>query len=243
VATDAANYTPLAEAMSPEQLAEFLNRYFQALFGGVAKHGGFVSDVVGDAMLAIWPHRSADTHVRMLQALLEIRDAAERFSERLEGNRLVTRFGVDWGRVALTTVGAGSHYEYRAVGDAVNTATRIQELNKKLGTRVLVSHPAVGEAADEFLLRDVGQFFLRGKSNAVHVYELFCRKADATPAQLELCARFVNSVGALQEGHHQQARDRFLEIQAEFPADGPTAFYLRALQSDLTLHQGALRAD
>ena len=53
VATDAANFTPLAETMTPEKLTEFLNRYFESLFGRVADRGGFVSDVVGDAMLAI----------------------------------------------------------------------------------------------------------------------------------------------------------------------------------------------
>ncbi len=138
VATDAANFTPLAETMTPEKLAAFLNRYYEALFGRVAERGGIVSDVVGDSMLAIWPDRATDTRRRVLNALLELRDAAEDFNVRLAGNRLQTRFGVDWGRVALTTVGAHGHYEYRAVGDAVNTANRIQELNKRLGTRILV---------------------------------------------------------------------------------------------------------
>ena len=68
LATDAANFTPLAETMTPEQLSEFLNHYFETLFGRVADHGGFVSDIVGDAMVAIWPHRSADTHVHLLHA-------------------------------------------------------------------------------------------------------------------------------------------------------------------------------
>ena len=72
-------------------------------------------------------------------------------TSRLAGNRLQTRFGVDWGRVALTTVGAHGHYEYRAVGDAVNTANRIQELNKRLGTRILVAEAVLGGAGGEFL--------------------------------------------------------------------------------------------
>ena len=118
VATDAANFTPLAETMTPEALTAFLNHYFEALFGHVADRGGFVSDVVGDAMLAIWPHRTENTHVQLLHALLEMSDAAQQFNEQLAGNRLLTRFGVDWGRVTLSTVGAHGHYEYRAVGDA-----------------------------------------------------------------------------------------------------------------------------
>jgi adenylate cyclase len=243
VATDAANFTPLAETMTPEKLTEFLNDYFETLFGRVADHGGFVSDIVGDAMLAIWPHRSEDTHLQVLHALLEMRDAAQKFNERLAGNRLMTRFGVDWGRVALTTVGAHAHYEYRAVGDAVNTAARIQEFNKKLGTRVLLSHPVVGDAGEKFLLRDLGYFLLRGKSNAVRLHELLDTKAQATGEQLELCARFAEAIDAIDCAQSGEALSRFRAIQAAFPADGPTAFYLRWLEAGLKLHQGALVVD
>lgn len=243
VATDAANYTPLAETMSPEKLAEFLNRYYEALFGGMASRGGFVSDVVGDAMMAIWPHRSADTHAQMLNALLDMRDAADRFGGPAGGTPLITRFGAHWGRVALTTVGAAMHYEYRAVGDAVNTAARIQELNKKLGTRVLISHPTLGETGSEFLIRDVGQFLLRGKSKSVHLYELLGRRSQASPEQIELCARFADVVTELTNGRNLQAESRLRELSAAFPGDGPTAFYLHALKSGLRLQDGAMRAD
>ena len=200
VATDAANFTPLAETMTPEALTTFLNHYFEALFGHVADRGGFVSDVVGDAMLAIWPHRTENTHVQLLHALLEMSDAAQQFNEELAGNRLLTRFGVDWGRVTLSTVGAHGHYEYRAVGDPVNTATRIQELNKKLGTRILVSEAAIGDAGAPFLLRDVGRFLLRGKSQAMHVFELFDDRARAAQWEFELCERFAAALQLLQPG-------------------------------------------
>jgi adenylate cyclase len=243
VATDAANFTPLAETMTPERLTEFLNEYFETLFGRVADHGGFVSDIVGDAMLAIWPHRSADTHLHVLHALLEMRDAAQKFNERLAGSRLMTRFGVDWGRVALTTVGAHAHYEYRAVGDAVNTAARIQEFNKKLGTRVLLSHPAIGDAGGEFQLRDLGQFLLRGKSHPVHLYELLDTKAQATSEQIELCARFTEAIELIDGVQNLEALPRFRAMQAAFPADGPTGFYLHRLESGLRMQQGALVVD
>ena len=243
VATDAANFTALAETMTPEKLTEFLNRYFESLFGRVADRGGFVSDVVGDAMLAIWPHRSPDTHRRVLHALLEMRDAAQQFNERLAGNRLMTRFGVDWGRVALTTVGAHKHYEYRAVGDAVNTATRIQELNKKLGTRILLSQPALGDTDDEFLLRDVGQFLLRGKSHAVHVFELMESRTRATRAHSDLCAGLLEGIQALDRGDITAARSRFRNLQSAFPGDGPTEFYLKSIESGLGRNEGAWIVD
>lgn len=239
VATDAANFTPLAEGMKPEELTRFLNQYFEALFGRVADHGGFVSDVMGDAMLAIWPDRSPETHRRLLRALIELRDAAQHFNERLAANRLSTRFGVDWGRVALTTVGAHGHYEYRAVGDAVNTATRIQELNKKLGTQVLLSYPTLGDTGDEFLLREVGSFLLRGKSHPVRVLELLDRRADAQPHVIQLCSLFQEGLKQLGEGDDAGALARFRTILSEVPEDGPTAFLIESLRTGRERRNGA----
>jgi adenylate cyclase len=240
VATDAVNFTALAETMTPDHVADLLHLYYEALFGGVASHGGFVSDVVGDAMLAIWPHRAAAPHLHLLRALIEMRDAVQQLNERLGGNRLLTRFGVHWGPVTLTTVGAGAHYEYRAVGDTVNTAQRIQELNKTLGTRVLLTHPVIGNAANEFLMRDLGHFLLRGKKRPVNVYELMNTRTNSTEEQSDLCGRFAPAISALQSARYPEARSRFRELQAAFPKDGPTAFYADILETEFTLSNGAL---
>jgi len=239
VATDAANFTPLAETMSPEQLAQFLNRYYDALFGRVAERGGFVSDVVGDSMVAIWADRTPDTHRRVLHALLEMRDAAELFNTRLAGNRLRTRFGVDWGRVALTTVGAGAHYEYRAVGDPVNTSNRVQDLNKQLGTRILVTEPVIGGAGGEFLLRNLGRFLLRGKSHAVQILELMCLKSRATPGEAERSGRTAEAVEFLDRGDTQAARVLLAQVRDAFPEDGPAAFLLSSIEAGLPRENGA----
>ena len=219
VATDAANFTALAESMSPEQLADFLNVYYEALFRPIPRHGGFVSDVVGDAMMAIWPNRTAETRRHVCAALLEMREAAGQFNQRLSSGRLITRFGVDWGRVVLTTVGAHGHYEYRAVGDAVNTANRIQDLNKRLGTRVLISEPAL-EGMKDFLLREVGHFLLRGKALPVHAFELIGLKDAAAPNDLELCERFASALALLRKGASAQALGAFRKLAAGFPGDG-----------------------
>jgi adenylate cyclase len=242
VATDAANFTSLAEVMQSEDLADFLNRYFDMLFRPVARHGGFVSDIVGDAMLAIWPNRSPDTRGHMLSALLEMREAARLFNEQPTSIGLTTRFGVDWGRVTLTMVGSQTHYEYRAVGDTVNTATRIQELNKKLGTRVLVSAPAL-EGVENFLLRDVGHFLLRGKAVPVHAFELIGPRDAADPADLEMSERFAGALALLRNGATAEALGAFRNLAADFPGDGPVAFYVRALESGTLLCGGAMKVD
>jgi adenylate cyclase len=242
VATDAANFTTLAETMPPEQLADFLNGYYEALFRPIPGHGGFVSDIVGDAMLAIWPDRGPNTRRLVCAALLEMREAAGQFNERLASNRLVTRFGVDFGRVVLTTVGAHGHYEYRAVGDTTNTAARIQELNKKLGTRVLISESALQDE-EGYLLREVGCFLLRGKVNPIRAFELIGPAESADAKALDLCERFARSLALLREGASREALKGFRKLATDFPYDGPVAFYLRVLESGTLLQNGVLRVE
>lgn len=161
VATDGERYTALADSMEPEQLGSFLNRYFQTLFPPVASNEGWVADVVGDSMLAVWADVQPCPRVRerACQAALEIRAASERFNRDATA-RMPTRIGIDFGPISLTTLGAGSHWEYRPVGSVPNTANRLQSLNKKLGTQVLASEAAI-QGLDGLLVRDLGLFMLR----------------------------------------------------------------------------------
>jgi adenylate cyclase len=132
LATDVEHYTTLAEKMGPTQLSLLMNKYFAALFGPVERHGGIVSDVVGDAMLAIWSGASPDPSLRgeACRAALEIAATLAQFNRSSDRPTLPTRIGLHSGQMLLGSVGAAHHYEYRAVGDIVNTASRIEALGK-----------------------------------------------------------------------------------------------------------------
>lgn len=230
VATDAAKFTTLAESMTPESVTDMLNDYFDTLFRPVVEHQGFVSDVVGDAMMAIWPQREIETRQTVCTALLEMRDAAEAFNRRSADQQMVTRFGAISGRVTLATIGAHAHYEYRAVGDPVNTASRIQELNKQLGTRILVSASVLGDT-EEFLVRDLGLFLLRGKAVPEQIFELIETRDRATESQIGLAAGFEKARNALASGE-SAALAAFRALQVQYPDDGPTSFYIAELSAD-----------
>jgi hypothetical protein len=143
--TDAERYTSLTETMEPSAVVEVINRYFGALFGPVLANGGTVSDVKGDGLLAVWNHESAGAQfkARVCRACVEIVAEVDRLNKEWPAHRLPTRLGVDFGPVALARVGAHARYEYRAVGDPVNTASRLQELNKLFKT-LQDAHPGFG---------------------------------------------------------------------------------------------------
>jgi adenylate cyclase len=223
---DAEKYSTLAETMSPAELKQFMNRYYETVFGPVKKNGGRVLDVMGDAMLAIWygEGRGADVRVKPCQAALEIAVAVASFNDSGD-RRLPVRIGLHAGNVSLGSVGAHDHYEYRAVGDCVNTASRLEGLNKYLNTRILVSDDVIA-GIGEFLTRPLGKFILAGKVNAVSVHELICRRDEADEAKIALCETFIRALEAYRKQLWNVAIDLFENILAMNADDGPSRFYL-----------------
>jgi adenylate cyclase len=133
----------------------------------------------------------------------------------------------------LGHVGAQDHYEYRAVGDIVNTATRIEGLNKYLGTRILASGTVL-EGLSGFLTRDVGTFQLKGKSRAIKICEILCTIEAAEVSQQELIKIFSTAMDAFREERWEDAKVFFQECLSLNHADGPSRYYLELCESYTT---------
>ena len=229
LSTDAHQYTALSETMEPAELGALMNRYYAVLFEPVKRHGGLVQDVVGDSMLAVWATTEPDLSLRYRACLaaLDIVSAVDRFNAGSGRLALPTRIGLHSGQMLLGSVGAMDHYEYRAVGDIVNTATRLEGLNKHLGTRLLVSAEVL-QGLDGLFSRELGSFLLAGKSRPIVVYELVTRATDATPADRERCAIFAGALAAYRRGAWPEAMRLWGEaLRAHGGQDGPSGFYLR----------------
>lgn len=233
LATDIGGYTQIAETLDPGELRLVMNEYYTRVFNPVAEHHGIVSDVVGDAMVAIWAAATDDPALReqACRAALDISAAAEAFGRMPNKPALPTRIGLDSGQMALGNVGGMRHYEYRAVGDIVNTASRIQGLNKVLGTKVLMSAAAF-DGVRGMLARHLGEFRLRGKLKPVSIFELTAAEPNVTEEQRWLCSRFGNALDALRAQQWPDAQDILLDVLERFPDDGPTRFYLQLLKRE-----------
>ena len=230
LSTDADRYTTLAEKLDPDALARFLNAYYASIFEPVKRHGGMVSDVEGDGALAIWAAAAPDRDLRAraCRAACDIARAVDRFNESSRELRLPTRIGLHSGRMMLGNVGAIDHYEFRAVGDIVNTTARIQELNKHLGTRLLASEDVL-EGLDEFLTRRLGTFLLAGKTRPLVVHELICRRADAEPEQVHAVTQFGAALAEWERRDLRQATAAFGEL-VEKCGDPAARFYLESCE-------------
>ena len=160
--TDIAGFTAIASRLTPREVLVLLNDYFERVAQVVDRHGGVITQFQGDAVLAVFNLPAAQPRhaVRAVAAALEIACLEPR-----------TRAGVGTGRVVGGTVGGGERLGYTVHGDTVNLAARLEELNKELGTRVLIDGRTAELLGAEIELRDRGEAAVRGFAAPVHVFE------------------------------------------------------------------------
>ncbi len=226
--TDAKGYTSVSETMDPEELSSYMNKYFEVIFEPVRKNSGIGLELKADSMLAIWTKDHPDNTLKNLacHTALDIIQAVDEFNQFYSSSPLLpTRIGIHSGYISLKFIGAIDHYQYQPVGDAVNTASRMEGLNKHLGTKILVSEEVLAQL-DDFLVRRLGQFILAGKSKPVAACELICRIEESTEWQKNLCEIFTQALDAYQRQSWNEAIAGVSESVEMHSKDGPSRFYL-----------------
>jgi adenylate cyclase len=225
--TDVEKFTSLSELMAPAELGVLMNRYFETMIRPVREHGGMVSNLAGDAMLATWASEAAEpgNRRRACTAALAIREAVGQLNETLGERKLPTRIGLHAGQLLLGNIGAMDHYEYSVLGDMVNTAARIQAVNRHLGTRVLASEQVI-EGVDGLVTRELGCFLLAGKHSPVTLHELVGEDGGSDPVMLEGIAHFEQALHAYRRRDWERALRMFEDLLNSQPGDSTVRLYL-----------------
>jgi adenylate cyclase len=226
--TDAAGYTNLSEKMGPRELSDFMHTYFETIFEPIRQNGGLVIGMEGDSLLAIWKAEQPEAALRQraCRAALGVARAVNEFNRAFDELKLPTRVGVHAGPIFLGHIGAGEHYRYGVTGDTVNTASRLDGLNKYLGTGILVSEEII-RGLSGFVAREAGRFLLKGKAHPVVVYELICRAEECPENQAKACEIFSEGLRAFRRQSWDQAKEKFQESARTLGEDGLSKFYLK----------------
>jgi len=180
--TDVAGFTDMSERLEPEVLSELLNEYFDGIADIIARHDGAIDKFIGDAVVALFGALTDEPEhaLNALRCAADMDAFAEAFrAEKAHLGLGVTRIGVHTGSASVGNFGGRRRFDYTAMGDAMNTAARLESVNKRLGTRVTVSgatrEAALRDARPEKPappLRPVGRVHLKGKAEPVEVWNL-----------------------------------------------------------------------
>ena len=173
--SDLEGFTKLSHATSPEQLSTLLNRYLEMLSSVVLRHGGTIDKFVGDAVVAFWgaPIAREDDADRAVLAAVALYEAGEEF-RRTAGDGLppigCTRVGLHRGDAVVCNFGGEGRIQYTALGDGMNTASRLESANKLLHSTILVSGEVKAETGLD-IFRPLGRVVLSGRATPVEIWE------------------------------------------------------------------------
>lgn len=202
--TDLADFTPMMESLDPARAVQLLNAYLDRMVAIAFAHGGTLDRIMGDAVAVVFsaPLPQADHRARALRCALDMDAFANDYARTVRVQQGIalghTRIGVHSGEVIVGNFGGSALFDYRALGDAVNTAARLEGANKHLGTRLCVS-VATLSGCPEVPARPVAHVLLKGKSQALEVWEPLAAQAPGC-APLEVYFPAYRAMEAREPG-------------------------------------------
>ncbi len=181
--SDVRGSTSLSEKAVPEMWLAQLNEYMSQMTAAIFEYDGYLDKFIGDGIMAIWnafgmQENHAELAVRAGLEMLRRLEVLNKYWDKAE-NRVPFRIGIGLhtGEAMLGDAGSGQRRQYTAIGDAVNTAARIEAMNKDLGTVFIISETTAEMVRDWFELREIGQVEVRGRSEGVRVFEVLGERA------------------------------------------------------------------
>lgn len=228
--TDVAGFTTFSEERDPVELAHITNAYFDGVCAAILAHGGYANAFLGDGVLAFFgaPVAQSDHADRAIGAAFDIARFTDGFSAAQHAQGVAfghTRIGVHSGLAFVGNVGARERLQYTALGDVLNTASRLEGLNKAIGSRICVSREVV-EKSRRYRFRPVGHFIVKGRRDATEVF----LPVDPERQPAQRVAQYEGAFRALREGG-ADALATFAALHQEDPDDPCVAFHYQRLRA------------
>jgi len=225
--SDLREFTPLAERLGPAAMIDLLNRYFSALGRPVAETGGFIESYKGDAIMALFgppPDRVLEAGVGMWRAL----EAFNAASLARGGPVLRMAVGANTGPLVLGTVGGHDRLTCSVVGDTVNVASRMEQLSRAYGARLLIAQGTFDALSDpqRWSIRMVDRIAIKGKEQPTALYEVLDAETPERRAAKEATREQLAAGMALYfDGAFARAQELFRAAMALDPEDVVPAMF------------------
>ena len=240
---DIRGFTSLAESQAAAETYEWLNAFYTQMSRAIANNYGFIDKYLGDAIMAVFDRPNfqgldgLNAAVAMIQSLQDFNRNRHQFNLTAP---IRIGIGVHTGKAAIGTIGSNSRMDSTVIGDAVNTASRLEELTKTYGCQVIVSEavlnqlPETESTSENIYLRSLDNLVLRGKRKLIKIYELIGNH------QRILHKNKLNTISLFERGIHfwieenfQESLTIFEEVLQQDYDDTVAAFYVQRCREKL----------
>jgi class 3 adenylate cyclase len=235
--TDMMGFTSLTEGVTPVALVNVVNRYLSTMSEPIRRSGGIIDKYVGDAIMAFWgpPFTGADEQARLaceaglgqVELLPSFRQSLpEVLGIKRHVPHVDMRIGIASGDVVIGNIGSDVSMSYTVMGDAVNLASRLENVNKVYGTHLLVNAMTRDMAKDYYEFREVDLILVVGKEEPEQVFEVLGRRGEVAQSKLDLAERFALGLAAYRRQAWTEAVTAFRSVLELAPEDGPARVFV-----------------
>lgn len=221
---DIRSFSNMCEQLPAEEVSDFLHRYFNRLTKVITNNSGTLDKYIGDAILALYnvPIEYPDYKIKACESALDMASQAILLREEYVDHPVLHDFemgvGIASGEIIAGNFGSDEIFNYTGIGDRMNLASRLEGLNKYYRTNVIIDKVTYTDVADIFLCRHLDRVCVKGRDEAVDIYELIGRKEQCSEDDFSFAELYDRALMLLIEGEFEASAAAFekcLEIRAD----------------------------
>lgn len=216
--SDIRGFTSISESLTADELKRFLNRFFTPMTRIIFQRHGTIDKYVGDMVVAFWgaPVRDEQHAVHAIEAALDMLAEAERLRGVFAASgwpEVKIGIGINSGAMSVGDMGSEYRRTYTVLGDAVNLGSRLEGTTKYYGVGMVVGERTRELAAGAFVFRELDKVQVKGKEQAIRVYQPVCRRDQADPLLLQEVELLEQALAAFRAQQWGAAQADFARLQ------------------------------
>jgi adenylate cyclase len=226
--SDLAGFTSYSERYSPSEIIGVLTEYYDRMTEQIFANRGTLTAYVGDELMAVFgaPVEAKDHAKLACTAALAMRDARHQLADefaKIGRPPLRARTGINSGLMLVGNYGSKYRFNYSVLGDHVNLASRLEQLGKPYGVEIIIGEGTAELLGADFLLRELDKVQVKGRKQALRIYELLGVRGTALPPrQAEMLSLYAMALETYRSLRWDQASAKFQECLELWPTDGPS---------------------
>jgi adenylate cyclase len=225
---DIRNFTAILEKDTPSEAFKFINHYLGKVGPIIREHEGFVDRYIGDAIMALFeksPQQAIEAADRILKTLPDfIQESAKQFPIKIG-------IGMHYGSVTVGTVGEAERMDGTVISDTVNTASRLEALNKVYDTQIIMSESVLNimphSSGEDFKIRYLDHIYIKGKTSNIKIYEMFnVDNPDIITKKMQMMEDYNLGIKYYREASFSAALLHFKRCHEILPSDKVVKMYI-----------------
>ena len=218
--SDIAGFTSISEKLTPEELVHLLNEYLTEMTNIILKNNGLVDKYIGDAIMCFWgaPLDNKNHAIDACNSAIEMQKKLNELKpiwEKKYGVEVIARIGINTAKCVVGNMGSSDRFDYTAMGDGVNLASRLEGINKSYGTYIMISEFLLEKVSSKFQTREIDTVRVKGKNNGVKIFELVNYKNKIRKKELEKIKEFELALKHYKKEEFTKAKEIFKKINDE----------------------------